>query len=189
MGLPLKSVSAKSGATSPGPNAQAMPASSRPNAHAAIREPRMILGTFRCWESLIDPVGSKIVGNIDDLDVLEAQVLQRIVRCSDVRALAPRAATAVDHDRTVLAQLGHALSQDLHAILFARGARVLRSWDMRLQVSLAKANLQDQGFRCGGCVQSRREIRRLYEGRRGNGRRRLVIRQHTPGCTDKDRKN
>src|SRR6516162_5660738 len=79
-----------------------MPASSRPNAHAAIREPRMTSRTLRCWESLVDPVGAKIVRNIDDLDVLEAQLLQRIVRCGDVRALAPRAATAIDHDRTIL---------------------------------------------------------------------------------------
>ena len=48
------------------------------------------------WEPLIDPVGSEVLGDVDDLDILEAGLLQCVVGGSDVRALSPWAATAID---------------------------------------------------------------------------------------------
>src|ERR1700739_1607972 len=56
------------------------------------------LFSSRGWVAFIDPVRTEIVGNVENLHVGEARRLQGIEGGLHVRAMIPRAATAVEND-------------------------------------------------------------------------------------------
>src|SRR5208282_169757 len=92
--------------------------------------------------TFVDPVGAEIMGNVQCLDIAKAERAQRAEGGADIRAFAPRAAAAVDDDRSLFGQLGDALSQHVKPGAFVARAGILGADDMRLVIKLAESNLQ-----------------------------------------------
>src|SRR5207237_5246434 len=86
----------------------------RPPASFAIRPGcSHSLQAFGDWKSLRNPILREALVNLQDFEPREAHRAKDSKRRPDVRALAPRAAPAVKHDRLVAADSARPLAQRL----------------------------------------------------------------------------
>ena len=90
-----------------------------------------LLFSLGSWIALIDPIGAEIVSNIKHLDVGETHRTQGVAGRFDVRAMAPRAATAIKNDELVSGQRLNPLAQLLQAAVAQGRTKVLGSGNMR----------------------------------------------------------
>jgi hypothetical protein len=94
------------------------------------------------------PVGSEVIGDIEDLHVSKPKVMQLPERRSNVGTAIPRTATAVQHDKGLPGERGHPLLQLFETRRLRTSSGVLCPLDVSLGKKDMRANLQDQGLGC-----------------------------------------
>src|SRR5579862_5413446 len=135
MRTPLRSAREKGGAGrfSKVSDADTRPAAPKHSnaARATIR--RMPTRSLRFLRrvALRHPVGAKVVRDVERADMREAHLVQQLPRGSDVGALVPGAATAVDHDRPAAGQGGHACAECVESGGTRSGTGILGAGDVR----------------------------------------------------------
>src|SRR5260370_3263518 len=108
-----------------------------------LRARRPSLLTLRHGIAVVNPVVTEAVRDIKNLHLSEAQNMKRVIGCSDVRAVAPGTATAIQDDRRVFGKFRNAGTKLLDASIVTRCTDVFGPRNMSLQVERAKTNVQD----------------------------------------------
>lgn len=94
--------------------------------------------------AVIHPIRAEIVSNVENLDIGESHGAQCVIGRLDRRAVAPRAASAVQNDELRPRQGRDALPQLLQPRFTRSRANVLRAWDVRLRKQNVRAHLDDE---------------------------------------------
>jgi hypothetical protein len=121
----------------------------------------LVLAALRDWIALIYPIRSEVICKIEHTNASEAESVQLPICGPNVRALVPRAASAIDDEELIRPQSLHAVPERLESRFLPSGPNVLRSRDMRFSVEDMRADLQHQGFLSAGRVQDLHEFLRL----------------------------
>ena len=95
------------------------------------------------------PIAAKVVRNIQHLDVRETHFLYHLERRTNVGALLPRTASAVNDNRTRVRNVLEAGLKPGNAIRTPRRAAIFRTRNMTLGIKTFKANMQQKRFFAG----------------------------------------
>lgn len=102
-------------------------------------------GSLYGWVAVVDPVGTEVVGDVDGLEVGEAQLAELMKGRADVGTFGPWAAAAVDDEQLVVVKMCGGLAEVLHAFAGNGGACVDGAADMGFLKKRGKSDLENGG--------------------------------------------
>lgn len=122
--------------------------------------PASLLASLFNRISLVGPIRAEIVGQIEDLHVGKAHLMQFCECGPEIRTANPGAAPAIEHNQLLPRERAHAVLQLLESSWLRTLAHVFRSGDVSLRIEQVRADLQDEGFvRAGGLQQMAQRFR------------------------------
>ena len=104
--------------------------------------------------ALLGPILAEVLGDVEDLDVGEAEGLELLEGGGDVRAAFPGAASAVEDDGGGAGEFSDAVGEGIGG---GGGAEELRAGDVGFRKKDFGADLEDEGFG-GGAVEDGVEV-------------------------------
>src|SRR5215472_4495563 len=108
--------------------------------------PISVLFSAGYGEPFVFPIDAKTGGQVENPHFAKAEFLQ-LGKCrTDIGAMIPRAAAAINHHRHIFGQAGGPRSQLLHAFRLPGRANVFRAGNVGLSVELLRARVQDHGL-------------------------------------------
>lgn len=132
--------------------------------------PLPLLVSFRYGIAFVNPVLTKVVGNVKDLHIREAHSVKFSVCGIDVWTFASGTAAAVKHDGLGVRQSSNPFAKLLKPLRARSSADVFRLWDVRLLIEHMKPNLQNERLVALGGLHNFGQLLRLNYLRGGTRR-------------------